>query len=124
MNEPTKCGHDYLICGPVVGGVQPCYGCGHFLVVDTNQDLKIISVHKENPRMENQHQKIKGYRDLSQAEIDLMNEIKSKGAELGELVAKLRATDGLDQRWVSIGATDLQTGLMALTRGVAQPTSF
>lgn len=74
--------------------------------------------------MENQHQKIKGYRDLSQAEIDLMNEIKSKGAELGELVAKLRATDGLDQRWVSIGATDLQTGLMALTRGVAQPTSF
>ncbi len=74
--------------------------------------------------MENQHQKIKGYRDLSQEEIDLMNEIKAKGVELGELVAKLRNTDGLDQRWVSIGATDLQTGLMALTRGVAQPTSF
>ncbi|RZG74738.1 hypothetical protein [Acinetobacter sp. WCHAc060025] len=74
--------------------------------------------------MQNQHQKIKGYRDLSQEEIDLMNEIKTKGAELGELVAKLRATEGLDQRWVSIGATDLQTGLMALTRGVAQPTSF
>ncbi|UIP24526.1 Acb2/Tad1 domain-containing protein [Acinetobacter towneri] len=74
--------------------------------------------------MENQHKKIKGYRDLSQEEIDLMNEIKAKGVELGELVAKLRATDGLDQRWVSIGATDLQTGLMALTRGVAQPTSF
>ncbi|MHA3082143.1 Acb2/Tad1 domain-containing protein [Acinetobacter sp. ANC 5383] len=74
--------------------------------------------------MKDQHTKIKGYRDLSQEEIDLMNEIKAKGVELGELVAKLRATDGLDQRWVSIGATDLQTGLMALTRGVAQPTSF
>ncbi|MFI8146055.1 hypothetical protein [Acinetobacter sp. ABJ_C5_2] len=74
--------------------------------------------------MENQHKHIKGYRDLSQAEIDLMNEIKTKGAELGELVAKLRATNGLDQRWISIGATDMQTGLMALTRGVAQPTSF
>ena len=74
--------------------------------------------------MENQHQKIKGYRDLSQQEIDLMNEIKQKGVELGELVEKLRATEGLDQRWVSIGCTDLQTGLMALTRGVAQPTSF
>lgn len=73
--------------------------------------------------MDNQHKKIKGYRDLSQAEIDLMNEIKAKGVELGELVAKLRSTEGLDQRWVS-GATDLQTGLMALTRGVAQPTSF
>ncbi|SKC78411.1 hypothetical protein SAMN05445504_2389 [Burkholderia sp. CF099] len=74
--------------------------------------------------MENQHRQIKGYRELSQEEIDLMNEIKTKGAELGELVAKLRAADGLNQRWISIGATDLQTGLMALTRGVAQPTFF
>ena len=74
--------------------------------------------------MENQHRQIKGYRELTQAEIDLMNEIKAKGAELGELVNKLRTTEGLDQRWVSIGATDFQTGLMALTRSVAQPTFF
>jgi hypothetical protein len=74
--------------------------------------------------MENQHRQIKGYRELTQVEIDLMNEIKTKGAELGELVNKLRTTEGLDQRWVSIGATDFQTGLMALTRSVAQPTFF
>ena len=74
--------------------------------------------------MENQHRQIKGYRELNEAEIALMNEIKSKGTELRELVAKLRATEGLDQRWVSIGATDFQTGLMALTRSVAQPTFF
>lgn len=74
--------------------------------------------------MDNQHRQIKGYRELSQAEIDLMNEIKTRGADLGELVEKLRATEGLDQRWVSIGATDLQTGLMALTRSVAKPTFF
>ena len=74
--------------------------------------------------MDNQHRQIKGYRELTQVEIDLMNEIKTKGAELGELVNKLRATEGLDQRWVSIGATDFQTGLMALTRSVAQPTFF
>lgn len=77
--------------------------------------------------MDNQHRQIKGYRELSQTEdaiIDAMNEIKTKGAEIGELVAKLRATDGLDQRWVSIGATHMQEGLMALTRGVAQPTFF
>ncbi len=74
--------------------------------------------------MENQHRQIKGYRELNEADIALMNEIKSKGAELGDLVAKLRATEGLDQRWISIGATDFQTGLMALTRGVAQPTFF
>lgn len=74
--------------------------------------------------MDNQHRQIKGYRELSQDEIDLMNEIKVIGVELGTLVAKLRSTEGLDQRWVSIGATDLQTGLMALTRGVAQPSTF
>lgn len=74
--------------------------------------------------MDNQHREIKGYRELNAEEIALMNEVKSKGAELGELVAKLRAIEGLDQRWVSIGATDLQTGLMALTRGVAKPTFF
>ena len=74
--------------------------------------------------MENQHRQIKGYRELSQEEINLMNEIKVMGAGLGVLVEKLRATPGIDQRWISIGATDLQTGLMALTRGVAQPTFF
>ena len=74
--------------------------------------------------MDNQHRQIKGYRELNAEEIALMNEIKSKGAELGELVSKLRAVPDLDQRWISIGATDLQTGLMALTRGVARPTFF
>ena len=74
--------------------------------------------------MDNQHRQIKGYRELSQKEIDLMNEIKAKGAELGELVEKLRGADGLDQRWISIGAIDFQTGLMALTRSVAKPEFF
>ena len=87
--------------------------------------------------MENQHRKIKGYRELDQAEIDLMNEIKAKGEELGDLVQKLRnhgvshgeegsppSTSTLDQRWVSIGATHFQQGLMALTRAVAKPTFF
>lgn len=74
--------------------------------------------------MENQHRKIKGYRELDEREIALMNQIKEQGRVLGELVDELRATDGLDQRWVSIGATDLQTGLMALTRAVAKPEVF
>ena len=75
--------------------------------------------------MENQHRKIKGYRELSQEDIDLMNEIKQKGIELGNMIDGLRSCgDTLDQRWVSIGATDLQTGLMALTRAVAQPEFF
>lgn len=106
--------------------------------------------------MQNQHQKIKGYRDLSQEEIDLMNRIKEKGAELlllqKELANRLctdfevkqvaaqnsqhapndfaspeyqefnRFKEAEPQRWAAIGKTDIQTGIMALVRAVAQPT--
>lgn len=71
-----------------------------------------------------QQPKITGYRQLNEQEAALMNEIKEHGIKLGELVVKLRQTPSLDPRWISIGATDLQTGLMALTRAVAQPTTF
>ena len=71
-----------------------------------------------------QQPKITGYRQLTEVEAALMNKIKAHGEQLGVLVDQLRATQGLDQRWVSVGATDLQTGLMALTRAVAQPTTF
>jgi hypothetical protein len=55
-----------------------------------------------------------------------MNEAKALAVQCGEFIAKLRAPTGLtlDQRWVSIGATDLQTGFMAVIRGIAQPTTF
>jgi hypothetical protein len=71
-----------------------------------------------------QQPKVTGYRQLNETEAALMNVIKQKAVELGELVEGLRSTPGLDQRWVSIGATDLQTGCMALVRSVAQPTTF
>ena len=103
--------------------------------------------------MDNQHRKIAGYRELNQAEIDLMNRIKAKGAELLELQAelvdllklhelgKITAIDGAQTsdaeaeakaefnrfhaaepfRWSAIGKTDIQTGIMALVRAVAQP---
>lgn len=89
--------------------------------------------------MENQHRKITGYRELSQAEIDLMNEIKAKGAELEALHSKCRGVDvevgkngepehdaRLDDasRWRSIAKTHFQEGLMALTRSVAKPSFF
>lgn len=74
--------------------------------------------------MENQHREIKGYRELNEEEIAAMNTVKGMGALLGELVEKMRANKDLDQRWVSIGATELQQGLMALTRSIAKPTFF
>ena len=74
--------------------------------------------------MDNQHRKIKGYRDLSQVEIDAMNGIKEKAAEVGELISELESNDELDQRWVAIAKTDLQKGFMAATRSVAKPDFF
>lgn len=101
--------------------------------------------------MENQHRKIVGYRELSQEDIDLMNRIKAAGRELLVLQAAVAANcrqrqselqhsvggehdageyhEKLQQfllaephRWASIAKTDLQTGVMALVRAVAQPT--
>lgn len=66
-----------------------------------------------------------GFRDLSDGERKLINEVKSIGVELGALIIKLRSDGiGADQRWLSIGETQLQQGLMALTRAIARPTSF
>ena len=77
--------------------------------------------------MYNQQRKIKSYRELTQEEIDLMNTIKEKGVELEELIEKIDSLTGdktADKRWLDIGKTDLQKGLMALTRSVAKPTFF
>lgn len=68
--------------------------------------------------------KITGYRELSEEEIANMNAVKEHGKRLGELVASMRESEALDQRWVSTGATDLQKGLMALTRAIAKPDFF
>lgn len=74
--------------------------------------------------MENQHRQIKGYRELSQEEINLMNMVKGQGEALELLIARLDETEAVDKRWMSIGKTHLQQGLMALTRAIAQPTFF
>lgn len=73
--------------------------------------------------MENQHRQIKGYRELSREEIDLMNMVKVKGSEIGELIQKLEEMD-TDKRWLEIGKTNIQQGLMAVTRAIAQPGFF
>lgn len=85
--------------------------------------------------MENQHKKITGYRDLTQFEIDLMNEGKVLAELCREFTDKLRdrpsttelepnKIDCIDKRWLNIGITDLQKGFMAVIRSVAKPTTF
>lgn len=93
--------------------------------------------------MDNQHKQIKGYRDLTQKEIDLMNKIKSLAEEVGKLVDEVleqesdlysesgyelyKETYGnLDDNfmWIESAKKDLQLGFMMLTRAVAKPTTF
>jgi hypothetical protein len=75
--------------------------------------------------MDNQHRKISGYRELNQEEIDTMNQIKKFGPMLEELLGSMViACPDLDKRWLAIGKTHLQEGLMALTRSVAKPEFF
>ena len=68
--------------------------------------------------------KVKGYRQLIDAEIAAINKVKAKAEEVGELVEQLQMSGGLDQCAINIGKTELQTGFMWLTRGIAQPDSF
>lgn len=70
--------------------------------------------------MENQHRQIVGYRDLTKDEIAMINDIKREGAKVEELVTCLRGIEEFDQRWVEEGAMDIEKGIMALVRAVAQ----
>lgn len=94
--------------------------------------------------MDNQHKKIKGYRDLSQAEIDLMNEAKEHAEKTAAIVEKLqnmrnsqeaqsinKDAPGLSmeqitesKRCLNEAKTNLQTGQMWLVRAIALPNSF
>lgn len=101
--------------------------------------------------MDNQHRKIKTYRELSQVEIDLMNKIKAKGQELLDLQKELneyvenqvvtagligaanplddsaideckRLDDAEPMKWLELGKTNIQMGVSFLVRAIAQPT--
>lgn len=68
--------------------------------------------------------KIKGYRDLSQAEVDLMNKLKEVAVSVGEWVDIVLDDPDTDKRWANIAKTDLQKGFMSLIRAVAKPETF
>jgi len=99
---------------------------------DTLFKLFKIDYSWRNREMDNQHKMIKGYRDLSQGEINLMNEVKSLAEQVGNLIEKIQSappavtSDMLDpdRRWLSLGKTDLQKGFMSVIRSIAKPESF
>ena len=81
--------------------------------------------------VDNQHRKIKGYRDLSLEEISLMNEGKQLSESVREYIDKvdsLKSSSDVDKhpdrRSPSIAKTNLQTGFMWLIRSIAKPETF
>jgi hypothetical protein len=71
--------------------------------------------------MENQHQKITGYRDLSQEEINAMNGVKHLEAQFNGLVDFLKQLPGADQRQIALAATHGEDAFMHAVRSVAKP---
>lgn len=67
---------------------------------------------------------ITGYRTLSQEEIDLINGGKEIGRHIEEYVKYLEQRTDIDKRWLAIGKTSLQQGMMAITRSIANPEGF
>ena len=68
---------------------------------------------------------IKGYRQLSDAELLTINSIKTFGdLRVKALIEEIQASGQADPRWVAIATTHFQQGLMALTRAVAKPEHF
>ncbi|HAV2827584.1 TPA: hypothetical protein JH188_003969 [Acinetobacter baumannii] len=100
--------------------------------------------------MDNQHRKINTYRELTQEEVDMMNEIKALGPQIQSIIEKVQSHvstqrynckcdagqqvhnvdewDRLEaatpERFAAMAKTEFQTGLMYLVRAVAQPTGF
>ena len=80
--------------------------------------------------VDDQHKLIKGYRDLSEAEIAEMNEAKRLANEVGTFINHLenRNTEAngydVDRRWLNIARTDLQKGFMSLVRSIAKPGGY
>ena len=76
--------------------------------------------------------KITGYRELSEADIEMINCVKAKAEEVRELLVEIGSHVAwtqdppvtVDGRWLSIGKTDLQKGFMAVIRAIARPETF
>jgi xanthine dehydrogenase iron-sulfur cluster and FAD-binding subunit A len=94
--------------------------------------------------------KITGYRQLTPHEAGLMNEAKALGAAAEDLVKRLKAyhqaqrvdaqvcvreqgapesaetfrlVNAEPERWLAMGRTDIQIGVMKIVRSIAQPAS-
>ena len=74
--------------------------------------------------MDNQHRKIKGYRELDAAEIGDMNDVKALAEKCGAMIEQLQTREGADLRSLALAKTNLQQGFMWAVRSIAKPETF
>lgn len=74
--------------------------------------------------VDNQHKFIKGYRDLTEGEIKVINDLKEVGESLGAAIKILEDLKGSDKRCVALAKTNLQQGMMWAVRAIAKPDGF
>lgn len=68
---------------------------------------------------------VQGYRQHTQAEIDLVNDIKGMESQVAELWQQVRDRAATDKRMAAIARTEFETGFMWLVRSIFQPiTNF
>lgn len=72
-------------------------------------------------------QKIAGYRELPQEEIDYINAMKLQEQRLAEQMATIEALaaklgDPAVARWISLARTHMETGFMFAIKAIARPT--
>jgi len=82
---------------------------------------------QEPPRLNTGQQKIKGYRDLTPAELEMINASKMLADDVGQFLTMAASLEGdvvERTRWLYIARTDLQKGFMALQRAIALPVGF
>lgn len=72
--------------------------------------------------MENQHREMRGYRDLTQAEIDQINTIKDNEAKLADLWFTIGYGD-VDGREMSLARTHFEQAFMHFVKAIARPDS-
>lgn len=71
--------------------------------------------------MDNQHEQITGYRDLSQSEIDAINSVKAAEVDLAALWKQVGEIPGVDGRLRAIAKTHFEEGFTALVKSIARP---
>ncbi len=73
--------------------------------------------------MKDQHKQITGYRDLTQGEIDAVNELKSVYEEIALILDDQTEKYDVDRRSQTIAMTKLQESAMWAIRSITKPGS-